>query len=268
MDVLRAVLRRKLKPDTIQLSNLRIASPCPADWNKMVGDERVRHCSECNLSVYNLSAMTERQVQELIAGSRGNRLCARLYRRGDGTVLTQDCPWSFRALTRKVSRVAAAVLTAIIGVTVAMARNKPRPATCECSQSQQKDSGIKLMVMDQQGAVIPKAEIVVEGKSIKEPIAGVTGPSGEWIQPKLAAGRYKVTVKAQGFSTFNSVVEVRDGTLLALKVKLPVAAVNTTVEVTAELGEIMGPMAGILSAVPNSIPSAPSARGGFSPMRQ
>jgi len=268
MDVLRAVLRRKLKPDTIQLSNLRIASPCPADWNKMVGDERVRHCSECNLNVYNLSAMTVRQVQELIAGSRGNRLCARLYRRADGTVLTQDCPWSFRALTRKVSRVGAAVLTAIMGVTVAMARNKPRPATCECSQSQQKDSGIKLMVMDQQGAVIPKAEIVVEGKSIKEPIAGVTGPSGEWIQPKLAAGRYKVTVKAQGFSTFNSVVEVRDGTLLALKVKLPVAAVNTTVEVTAELGEIMGPMAGILSAVPNSIPSAPSARGGFSPMRQ
>jgi hypothetical protein len=72
--------------------------------------------------------------------------------------------------------------------------------------SQQKDSGIKLMVMDQQGAVIPKAEIVVEGKSIKEPIAGITGPSGEWIQPKLAAGRYKVTVKAQGFSTLNSVV--------------------------------------------------------------
>jgi hypothetical protein len=122
--------------------------------------------------------------------------------------------------------------------------------------------------MDQQGAVIPKAEIVVEGKSIKEPIAGVTGPSGEWIQPKLAAGRYKVTVKAQGFSTFNSVVEVRDGTLLALKVKLPVAAVNTTVEVTATLGDIMGPLAGIVTAVPNSIPSAPSARGGFSPMRQ
>ncbi len=147
------------KPESIDLSNLRIASPCPADWKKMVGDERVRHCSECNLNVYNLSAMTERQVQELIAASRGKRLCTRLYRRVDGTVLTQDCPWSFRALTRKVSRLSAAVLTVIMGVTVAMAKNKAQPATCECSQNQQKDSGIKLVVMDQHGAVIPKAEI-------------------------------------------------------------------------------------------------------------
>jgi hypothetical protein len=232
----------------------------------MVGDERVRHCSECNLNVYNLSAMTQRQVQELIAGSRGKRLCARFYRRADGTVLTQDCPWSFQALARKVSRLAAAVLTAIMGVTFVMARTKPRPATCECSQSQQKDSGIKLMVMDQHGAVIPKAEIAVEGKSIKEPIAGVTGPSGEWSQPKLTAGRYKVSVKAQGFSTFSSVIDVQNGTLLRLKVKLPVAAVNTTVEVKAEPVVIMGGL-GILTEVHNSVLSAPSSGGGPLPMR-
>lgn len=233
----------------------------------MVGDERVRHCSECNLNVYNLSAMTERQVQELIAASRGNRLCARFYRRADGMVLTQDCPWSFRVLTRKISRVAAAVLTAIMGVTVAMARNKPRPATCECSQSQQKDSGIKLMVMDQQGAVIPKAEISVEGKSIQEPITGMTGPSGEWIQPKLIAGRYKVTVKAQGFSTFNSVVEVRDGVLLAMKVKLPVAAVNTTVNVAAGAVVVQGLIVDTNTQNPYAFPT--SNRGGQrSPMQQ
>jgi hypothetical protein len=255
-------------PEQIDLNNLRIASPCPADWEKMAGDDRVRHCAECNLNVYNLSAMTERQVQELIQDSRGKRLCTRFYRRADGTVLTQDCPWSLRALTRKVSRLAAAVLTAIMGVAVAMARNKPRPATCECSQSQQKDSGIKLIVVDQHGAVIPKAEIAVEGKSFKDPIAGVTGPSGEWIQPKLTAGRYKVTVKAHGFSTFNNVVEVRAGALLASKVKLPVAAVNTTVEVKAEPTAIMGTTVGVLAEVHHSIPSAPSSGGGFSPMRQ
>ena len=56
----------------VNLSNIRIASPCPADWEKMVGDERVRHCAECNLNVYNLSAMTKRQVQELIEDSRGS----------------------------------------------------------------------------------------------------------------------------------------------------------------------------------------------------
>lgn len=268
MDDVRAILRRKPRPDPINLSNLHIASPCPADWEKMVGDERVRHCAECNLNVYNLSAMAERQVQELIAGSRGKRLCARLYRRADGTVLTQDCPWSLRVLTRKISRVAVAVLTAVMGVTVAMARNKPRPATCECSQSQQKDSGIKLIVVDQHGAVIPKAEITVEGKSIKEPVAGVTGPSGEWSQPKLAADRYKVTVKAQGFRTFNSVIEVRDGMMLAVKVKLPIAAVNTTVEVKAEPAVIMGTTAGVLIDSHQSLyPPAGGAPGPRAPIR-
>jgi hypothetical protein len=267
MNVVRAILRREPRAELINLSDLHIASPCPVDWKKMVGDERVRHCAECNLNVYNLSAMTDQQVLELIADSRGKRLCARLYRRPDGTVLTQDCPWGLRVLKRKISRLAAAVLTAVMGVTVAMARNKPRPATCACSQSQQKDSGITLIVLDQHGAVIPKAEIAVEGKSIKEPIVGVTGPSGEWNQPKLTAGRYRVTVKAQGFSTFNSAVDVRDGTLLALKVTLPVAAVNTTVEVKAEPVVIMGTV-GILTEVHQSLfPPAGGAPGPRAPIR-
>jgi hypothetical protein len=253
MHVFQSILRQKPKPDPINLSNIRVASPCPVDWERMVGTEQVRHCSECNLNVYNLSAMTERQVQELIAESRSKRLCTRFYRRADGTVLTQDCPWSLRALTRKASRVAVAVLTTIMGVTVAMARNKPRPATCECSQSQQKDSGIELIVMDQHGAVIPKAEITMEGRSNKESIAGVTGASGEWNQMKLTAGRYKVTVKAPGFSPFSSFIEVHVGTLLALKVKLPVAAVNTVVEVKAEPLVIMGTTVGVLTEVHQSV---------------
>ena len=41
------------KSAALGLQDIRIASPCPADWDKMVGDERVRHCSECNFNVYN-----------------------------------------------------------------------------------------------------------------------------------------------------------------------------------------------------------------------
>jgi hypothetical protein len=259
--------QHQAKPEHINLNNIRVASSCPADWNKMVGDERVRHCAECNLNVYNLSAMTERQVHELIVDNRGKRLCTRFYRRADGTVLTQDCPWSLRVLTRKVSRLAAAVLTAIMGVTVAMARNKPRPATCECSQSQQKESGIKLVVVDQHGAVIPKAEIQLQKKLGKETMSAVTGSTGEWHESGIAAGKYQIIVKSSGFRTFTGVITVSDGTLLGLKVKLPVAEVNTTVEVKAEPAVIMGTTVGILTEVHNSIPSAPSSGGGLMPMR-
>lgn len=44
----------------------------------------------CNLNVYNLSAFTEQEIRTLVANRKG-RLYARLYRRGDGTVLTQNC---------------------------------------------------------------------------------------------------------------------------------------------------------------------------------
>ena len=199
-------------------------------------------------------------MQELIAGSRGKRLCARFYRRADGTILTKDCPWGLRAMKRKVSRFGAAILTAVMGVTVAMARNKPRPATCDCSQSRQKDSGIKLTVVDQHGAVIPKAEITLTKKSSQEAISGVTGASGEWNQPKVAAGQYQVTVKSPGFRVFSSFIDVHDGALLRLKVMLPVADVNVTVEVKAEPMVVMGTTVGILTEV-HSL-ALPAATGG------
>ena len=260
MRVFPEILSKVSKPQQVSLSNIRIASPCPADWNKMVGDERVRHCDECNLNVYNLSAMTERQVHALIAESSGQRLCTRFYRRTDGTVLTQDCPWSFRAMRRKASRLGAAILTALMSVTVAMGKSKPRPATCECSQSRQKDSGIKLTVMDQHGLVIPQAEITLASKSSKETIAGMTGPAGEWNQPRIATGQYLITVKSKGFRTFSSTIEVHDGALLGLKIKLPVAEVTQTVEVKSEGVEVMGGTTTVVMGSP--VPLRPVNPGG------
>ena len=107
----------------INLTNIRVASPCPADWEKMIGNERIRHCADCNLNVYNLSAMTERQVQELIEDSRGKRLCTRFYRRADGTVLTKDCPWNLRALRRRASRTAAVIMATMMSIGVGFGKN-------------------------------------------------------------------------------------------------------------------------------------------------
>jgi hypothetical protein len=77
-----------------------------------------------------------------------------------------------------------------------------------------------------------------------------------------------VRVKAPGFNIFSSVVEVRDGTLLALRVKLPVAVVNTTVEVKAEPVVIMGTTVGILTEVHQSLfPPAGGASGPRAPIR-
>ena len=82
------------KPKTklpVVLENIRIATPCSADWDDMAGDERVRFCGKCEKNVYNLSAMT-REAGEALVREKEGRLCVRMYQRQDGTVLTADCP--------------------------------------------------------------------------------------------------------------------------------------------------------------------------------
>ena len=99
---------------TNPLDGVRVAAPCRADWEKMAGDERMRYCGQCNLHVYNLSGMTRTEAESLITNAEG-RLCVRFYRRGDGTILTRNCPVGLRALKRRVSRTAGAMLSAVLG---------------------------------------------------------------------------------------------------------------------------------------------------------
>lgn len=235
----------------LALSNIRIASPCPAEWSKMIGDERVRHCSECNLNVYNLSAMTEREVKKLMEGNRGQRLCARFYRRADGTVLTQDCPWGWRAMQRKVSRVAGVVLTFLMSVGVAVAKAKPQQNVQTCTQKSEKEPDIVLTVMDQDGALIPDAEILLEFKDGKESISGKTGALGQWNQSKLQSGSYVLTVNSPGFKSFKKTIRLVDNGLTSLQIKLPLAEAKETVTVEAQAVEIMGTVTGILQEAPS-----------------
>lgn len=74
-----------------RLDTIQVAKPCPAHWEEMAGDEKVRFCAQCRLHVFNLSAMDLDEAANLIAEKDG-RLCVRFYRRRDGTTLTQDCP--------------------------------------------------------------------------------------------------------------------------------------------------------------------------------
>jgi hypothetical protein len=100
---------------TNPLENIKIASPCKADWNEMIGNERRRFCGECQLNVYNLSAMSRTEAENLLLNSEG-RVCVRFYKRADGTVLTKDCPVGWRELKQRVSKTATAFASLVIGL--------------------------------------------------------------------------------------------------------------------------------------------------------
>ncbi|HEU4532859.1 MAG TPA: hypothetical protein VFS00_02030, partial [Polyangiaceae bacterium] len=91
---------------TSALDGVRVASPCPADWDAMAGDEQVRFCPGCQKNVYNLSGMTREQATALVRDREGD-LCVRLYRRHDGTVLTSDCPDARRRKRRRLALLSA-----------------------------------------------------------------------------------------------------------------------------------------------------------------
>ena len=95
------------------LDNVKIASPCNADWDQMAGSERARFCGQCNLNVFNLSSMTKDEA-ELLIGQTEGRLCVRYFQRADGSVLTKDCPVGLRAFRRRMSYVARAVSSLVL----------------------------------------------------------------------------------------------------------------------------------------------------------
>src|SRR5262245_35126293 len=101
------------------LNQISIAKPCPARWDEMTGDERARFCQHCQKHVYNLSAMTAADAVALIREKEG-KLCGRIYRRADGTVLTADCPVGLKRFRERVHRVAFAAAAIILGSATAL----------------------------------------------------------------------------------------------------------------------------------------------------
>jgi len=102
---------------TSPLDHVKIAAPCPADWDQMFSfeDKRVRFCSQCNLNVYNLSGMSRQEAEALITKTEG-RLCVRFYRRADGSILTQNCPVGLKAIKRRVAWVAQVALGMVLSL--------------------------------------------------------------------------------------------------------------------------------------------------------
>ena len=116
------------------LDQVRVASPCKADWNEMLGDERVRFCLGCEKSVYNLSAMQKDDAEALLRERLGNELCVRFYQRTDGTILTQDCPVGVKKKRRKQLVLAVAGAGAMAAAAATMFVRGTR-STCHAGES-------------------------------------------------------------------------------------------------------------------------------------
>lgn len=189
------------------LMNLRIASPCPMNWTQMTGDERVRFCNSCNLHVYNISELTRKQAAKLITQTEG-RICGRIYRRSDGTVITKDCPIGLRAIRRRVARVTGAVFATVVALSSAVFGQKPsKKDDAACLQettisrkiSDGKVSTITGTVVDACGAVVVGARITIFDPKSRRSIEVTSTEEGGFRLDVPDAGVYDVFVESPGF---------------------------------------------------------------------
>ena len=172
----------------------------------MQGDDRVRYCELCNLQVYNIAAMTQREAASLISGTEG-RLCARLYRRADGTVITKDCPIGLRAIRRRAARMTAAAFAALVTLATSVFGQKQDKASCrkqvtithESTQTTNGASKLTGKVLDPMGAVIFRADITLTPPSGSKAITTRTNEDGKFLLAGLESGSYTLTVESPGF---------------------------------------------------------------------
>lgn len=207
----------------VRAMELRIASPCTANWDRMQGDNRVRYCPECKLNVYNFEAITDAEIEQIVRTHEG-RLCARFYSRTDGTLMTQNCPVGFRAAVRRFSRVAGVVFsTAVAVINAGFAAAQTKSYSSRSDQAQHSDATVLLELMDPTGAVIANARVLLLDSRKKIVHEGRTSSKGQLLIPHLAAAPYSVLIVVPGFSTYRQEVYIHAAQTMKVVAKLNLA---------------------------------------------
>jgi len=216
-----------MNKQNFDVNNLRVASPCSVGWETMFGDERVRRCHSCELNIYNISEMTKTEVEDLITKREG-RICIRLYKRADGTVLTKNCPVGFRAYQKRVSRFAGAALATILGLFSVSFGQKEDKKTVDASKvkivrviNQNSESVLSGEILDLQGALIPGTELKLYKKGEKKVFKVISNGEGNYIFKKIPSGKYILEANLSGFKTQKIVnLRINDGENLSMNIEL------------------------------------------------
>jgi len=229
------------------LDRIRIASPCQVSWESMTGSERARFCSQCELHVYDISRLNHKEAVALITNTQG-RICGRIHRRADGTVLTRDCPVGLRAIRRRVARIAGSAFAAILTLVSIASGQKgspdqtPNPTTSipklyqiERKQSDQDKSSVTGKIFDSSGSIVVGATVTLWKDGLaKTKLETVTNASGEFSFQNVPQGWYRLEAYQPGFA------------ILAIE-KLEVK--NEDISIAATLGP-PEPLTGVICVLP------------------
>ena len=220
------------------LNNLTVPSPCEADWDSMIGNDRMRFCEHCNLDVHNLSLLTRNQAERLVARSNG-RLCIRYYHDARGKPSVLPVSQKLHRIGRRVSRIAAGAFTATLSVSSAIAQQpagfrshtgNPQEATQPIDRWTL-TSSFAGTVKDQNDAVIPGATISVVSKKTAIAFYASSDHTGQFKVENLSAGSYEVRIEAPGFEAQEIQIFTVENAEVRVDSNLQVQSIQETVNV-------------------------------------
>jgi carboxypeptidase family protein/ankyrin repeat protein len=238
-----------------------ITSPCTENWDAMIGNDRVRFCSHCQLFVNDLSQLNRKQIRRLILKSKG-RLCVRY-----SSVNPRPTVTPVRVLHkigRRTSMVAASAFSATLGLTSAMAasnvsRHEFNPAYLHNSISSTSsinsfvDGGTAAVygvIFDPAGAVIPSATITIINVENNVVVLTYTDGTGQYRLTGLEPGTYNLKIEAGGFAPSDvPLITLRANDNNRVDQTLSIAQIQETVEVKSEVQVVMG---GAMIALPSN----------------
>jgi ankyrin repeat protein len=210
------------------LDRIHIESPCSADWDSMKGNEQVRFCEHCRLSVHNLSEMTRHEALRLVQKSNG-RLCVRYVSRREDRDKPSALPIQLYRVTRRASRVAASAFTAVLSMAAAAAAQTssaggeaniagvaaPIPAAQENNSALKSGLGGTLFgtIKDQGGQVVAGAKVTIRQLTNRMEQFAFSNAAGEYSFQSLPDGLYQIEAVAprDGRPSWQTVLPVSAG---------------------------------------------------------
>lgn len=252
------------------LRNITVNSPCLADWDQMVGNDQVRFCEHCNLTVHNISELTRVEAARLVERSQG-RLCVRYYRDATGRLITSESPHRsnetsrLHQIGRRVSRLTAGAFSATLSFSTAVAQNsmslqKNATYSGRTQTPANSTSGSTLIgtITDPNGAVIAGASVAIFNESSNLSLYTSTNDAGEFRFEELASGVYNVRIEAPGFAPTEAATFLSANGETHIDRSLSVATIEE--EVTIGSGQTETVTMGVVAMVSPSDPFIKAAQ--------
>jgi hypothetical protein len=226
----------------LDINKIQVTNPCATDWQGMTGDDKTRFCNACNKRVYNLSAMTRREVEALVRETNG-RFCARMMRDTDGSIITATENTGLNLIRLRASKFASAVMTAALSlsplVTITANANPAQQVQSEkeskrdlpITNAQGGTQKIYGTVYDINGAVIIRATITLTNEKTKEQFVTTSSEEGTFQFNAVPAGTYGLKIYSLGFVT-------QQIANLELQPNIE-KRIDVTLQVGATLGEVV-----------------------------